>query len=146
MLSTSKSHLFDTTRETVHVLSQGAFITLQQRFIRCPSSPNAHANELRQLRRWMTSSLTLQMAGLFDVEQHPCQHQASTPLWPSSSVALCSRNPLFVPRFSIIQIHETDRRSWHSALASIASAKFSASYSLPNDVIHHIWLPQPQGF
>jgi hypothetical protein len=28
----------------------------------------------------------------------PRQHQASTPLWSSSSsIALCSRNPLFVP-------------------------------------------------
>ena len=29
-------------------------------------------------------------------------------------------------------------RSWHSALASVASAKFPASCSLPNEIIQHI--------
>ena len=30
-------------------------------------------------------------------------------------------------------------RSWHSALASAASAKFPASYNLPNEIIQHIY-------
>jgi len=30
-------------------------------------------------------------------------------------------------------------RSWHSALASVGSAKFPASYSLPNEIIQHIY-------
>lgn len=30
-------------------------------------------------------------------------------------------------------------RSWHSALASVGSAKFPASYSLPNDIIQHTY-------
>ena len=31
------------------------------------------------------------------------------------------------------------RRSWHSALASVASAKFLASYNFPNEIIQHIY-------